>query len=53
MGKRRLYKISKEWTNKLVKINTPNIIFVLKLQFRRAPGTNGSGCYKNDNSIAD
>ena len=33
-------------------INTPNIILVVKLEFRRAPGTNGSGCYRNHNSIA-
>ena len=52
MGRRRLYKILK-WINKLFKVNqytqhhTRN-----KLEFRRAAGTNGSGCYRNQSSIA-
>ena len=33
-------------------INTQNSILVIKLEFRRAPGTNRSGCYRNHNSIA-
>ena len=42
MGRRRLYKILKELTIKSSKlIKTPNVILVIKLEFRRAPGTNG------------
>ena len=53
MGRSRLYKILKEWTNELSKlINTSNIILMIKLEFRHAPGTDGSGCYRNHNSIA-
>ena len=33
-------------------MNTPNFILVIKLEIRRAPGTDGSGCYRNHNSIA-
>ena len=32
-------------------IYKPNIILVIKLEFRPAPGTDGSGCYRNNYSI--
>ena len=52
MERTRLYKILKELTNELVKIiYKPNIILLIKVVFRRAPGTDGSGCYRNHYSM--